>query len=97
MVNYASSRKMKRTKREVLRQVESENRDVLQGFIPQYNKLIAEFIKLQKNFLAITNILKGRGIVDDFSIHQELQKIEEMEVLQKKALIIDPNKPQVTL
>ena len=95
MGNYASARKMKRNKREQLQTIENMNRNAVEQLIPQHNALIQGFVNLQKNFLAVMNILKARGIVDDFSIHQELQKIDELEDLNRKALIIDPNKPEV--
>jgi hypothetical protein len=92
---FASQRKMKRTKKEQLQLIENMNRDALGQLINQHNGLINGFVNLQKNFLAVMNILKARGILDDFAMHQELQRIDEMEILQKKALIIDPNKPTV--
>ncbi|OGM10627.1 hypothetical protein A2Z67_00025 [Candidatus Woesebacteria bacterium RBG_13_36_22] len=88
----ASARKMKRTKREQLIQVESMNRNGIGQLMMQFNQMLAEIIKLQKNQLALVQALKRRGLIDDLMIRNELSTIEEMEQMNSKALIIDPNK-----
>jgi len=90
---YANKRKMKRTKQEQLKVVESMNRNALDILIYQHNRLVNEVVTLQKNQLAMMNVLKRQRLIDDFVIHQELERIDEMEAMSKKAIIIDPNKP----
>lgn len=85
-------RRMKRTKREELRLIEGMNRDAVIRLSNLYNKLISEIVDFQRNFLAVINVLKKRGLIDDFSIHQELRSMEEIHKMEKEAIIIDSSK-----
>jgi hypothetical protein len=85
---FASARKMKRTHREQLQQIENMNRDAINHLLRQSQGLAEAVIALQKLSLAVQNLLKRRGLIDDFGIQQELSAIEEMQQMEQKALIV---------
>jgi len=91
----ANSRKIQRTKREQLLQIENLNRNILDNLMKQqyelagqFSNMIGEIVTLQKNILAVINALKRGSLIDDFVIQQELSAIEEMEKMKSEALII---------
>ncbi len=92
MSGFNLKRKMKRTKQQELKVVESGNRQGIFQLQQQLFGLSRSMVDLQKNYLALLNVLKQRGIVDDLMLHRALGEIEEYERMQKMAIKIDPNK-----
>lgn len=88
-------RKMKRTKQQELRVVESMNREAISRMFEQQAGIGQALMDLQKNYLALLNALKKRHIVDDLMVHRELSEIEDFERMKRSALVIDPNKAKI--
>lgn len=91
----ANPRKMKRTKREIAMISENMNRDAIERLIHDHTQLIQiyeETMQTIANFqfelMAIRNILKRRGIVDDLSLAQERSAIQDVINMEKKAIHI---------
>jgi len=90
-------RKMKRTKQQELRVIESMNREAIGRLFQQQAGIAQALVDLQKNHLSLVNLLKRRQIVDDLLLHRELGEIEEFERMKRSAMIIDPNKPDIPI
>lgn len=88
-------RKMKRTKMQEYRLIESMNQNSIDHLMQQQYGLAQALSDLQKNFMALMNILKRRGVVDELAMHRALGEIEEFERMKKLAINVDPNKPEV--
>lgn len=94
----ASERKIKRTQREKLMLIENMNRTAIERLMNDHVNLIQiyeETMKIVANYqleiLAIKNILKRHGLLDDLEIAQERSRIQELIELEKKAKIIGEN------
>lgn len=94
MSGFNLKRKMKRTKQQELKIAESGNRNAINFLHQQISGLANATVELQKNFMALTNVLKKRGMVDDLMLHRERGEIDEYEKMKRSALIIDPNKKE---
>ena len=95
MSGFNPARKMKRTKRELLLSVESENRETIEanrrsiiGLANAHNNLAVEVTKFQKLIFAMKQILIDRRIMSDIEIQQALASIEQFEEMKRKGLII---------
>jgi hypothetical protein len=91
----ANARKMKRTKREIALMSENMNRDAIQRLLYDHQQLIQIYeetmqtiVNYQIELMAIRNILKRRGIVDDLSLAQERTAIQDVLNMEKQALKI---------
>jgi hypothetical protein len=89
---YANKRKMKRTRQQELRVIESMNRNGIDYILQQQANWVQQLIEMQKNQLALLRCLAKRGLITELMIATELREIEELEEMKKKALIINPNK-----
>jgi hypothetical protein len=87
------ARKLKRTKREQLMSLESINKDAIKILINQDQMLAEEVNALKKQYMAMYTILKSHRLIDDFIMSQTLKQIEEMEEMNKKAIILGNKKP----
>jgi len=85
---YASARKMKKTKREQLQAVENMNREGIGYIMQQFNALIPEITKFQKEIFAIKSILKRKGLINELEISMEITALEELEQMKQKAIIV---------
>jgi len=99
MSGFNLKRKMKRTRQQELKVVESMNSQNIQNLSQNIQNLSQKLFAvakaltdLQKNYLSLINVLKSRNMIDDLMLHRALGEIEEYERMQQMALKIDPNK-----
>lgn len=94
----ASARKIKRTKQEQLRQVESLNVKEIQNIynllFSQFKPVLDQLIPAVTNLQVVVALLKKKDLINDLEIHLEMQRIHELEEMAKKATIIDPNRKE---
>jgi len=96
MSGFNLKRKLKRTRQQELRVVESQNRSEIFQLRMQQQGIIEALVGAQKTLVAMQNILKRRGAIDDLAMQQEFTAIEEMERMKRQALVIDPSKSKLT-
>lgn len=101
MSGFNPARKMKRTKQELLRAVESENRNAIEAdrrtigsIVNALNGLGGEVAKFQKLILAIKQALIDRRLISDIDIQQALASIEQFEEMKRKGLILGEKPPE---
>jgi hypothetical protein len=93
----ASARKIKRTKNEQLRQVESLNANHIKYFYDlflQFKTVLDQLIPAVTNLQVVVGLLKKKGLINDLEIGLEMTRIQELEEMAKKATIIDPNRKE---
>jgi len=93
----ASARKIKRTKREQLQQVESLNTNEIRNIynlLSQFKTALDQLISAVTNLQVVIALLKKKGLINDLEISLEMTRIRELEEMAKKATIIDPNRKE---
>ena len=93
----ASARKIKRTKREDLRQVESLNANEIVRIYGQISNLqtaIEQIIHAVTGLQVVVSVLQKKGIINDLEISLEMQRIRELEEMAKKATVIEPDRKE---
>ena len=92
---YADARKMKRTKRQQLFELEKGNGVAISDLFRRCMQFEDRIINQNKAILVLTAVLKQKGVVNELELSQALHALEEIEKMEKQATIIDPNKNEI--
>jgi hypothetical protein len=83
-----SARKAKRTKRELLLQVESMNTDTIRIMLKNFGDHLEEDMKLKKDFMILRTVLLQKGVVSEAELMSTERALTELQEMQEKGLLI---------
>lgn len=79
----------KRTKKDILKEVAFCSIK-LSEVIDQHNNLLNIILNFQKDYLAMKEVLKQKGVVTEFEVEKMKTSLDELRQMEEKALIIKP-------
>ena len=89
---YPSARKMKRTKREMVMEVENINKNNITQVMALLSAFAQKLDATANTLIVLRTTLKQKGIIDDLMLAQVESALHDMEKMQKEALIIGGDK-----
>lgn len=81
-------RKMKRTKRELLLQVENMNTDTIRQMLRNFGDHLEEDMKLQRNFMILKTVLLQKGVISEAELLTMERALAEVEDMKQKGLLL---------
>lgn len=87
MVGF-NPRKLKRTKRELLLEVENMNTDTIRQMLQNFGDHLEEDMKLQRNFMILKTVLLQKGVISEAELLTMERALAEVEDMKQKGLLL---------
>jgi hypothetical protein len=80
--------KPKRTKRELLLQVESMNTETIRTMLQNFGDHLDEDMKVKKDFMILRTVLLQKGVISEAELMAVERGLQELEEMREKGLLI---------
>jgi len=80
--------KPKRTKRELLLQVESMNTETIRTMLQNFGDHLEEDMKVKKDFMILRTVLLQKGVISEAELMAVERGLQELEEMREKGLLI---------